>query len=197
MEKAIGLKKIIYSIFLLLSLFLGFLFGYYFKGRKILEEKEKVVSEEVNLPSSFTSNLAEEEIGKIIDLFERLHIDRDAEKIIKMFSPPRTEKEAKDYEHIMFLDLPFSYPRLFTTAEFNYRLVSYKITRINIIKDKANAEIEEIIKEFNNVTLEWSASQSRFMILEFYKLGNNILIDRYYKKGGTIEKYGFDFTPQK
>lgn len=183
------MKKVIVSS--LLFLFLGFVLGYYFKGREIPDKKGTIVINEENISFSNSHVLLEEDIKRVIDLFEKLHVNRDAEKIMKMFSPPRTEQEAKDYEHIMFLDLPFTYPRLFTAAEFNYRVDSYKIIKINITKDKATAEIEEMIKEYNNETTERSAPKNRFMIIEFYKLGNNILIERYYKKGDVAEKYGF------
>lgn len=184
-------KILVFLVILMVGYVLGFstspFSSKFFAGNK--EEKKQEVPV-VNNENKVNLGTPEEKARMLADLFEKLHMERNPTKLLALFTPPKTIEEANEYMFIMGLDLPLPVPRLFLTARFTYKVISYKIVSIKLSSNKTFVEIEETRSGYDNMGGGWLKSKMQTMILEVEAVGINAMVSNYYEKDRGVMKYG-------
>jgi hypothetical protein len=173
---------------------LAFLAGYAVRpltpniNNKKIQNSPTVSPTAVVTPTDFPTQ--EEEAKSLIVKFEDLQKARNPD-VLKLFIPSASKEDADSFSFLMALDIAgssyTSYPRLFSTAGFGYRVNDYKINNLVVADRKAHVEVEESRSLYNNATAQWNDYKNIY-VFELVRNGN-FWIDKYYPKNGTNGKY--------
>jgi len=109
----------------------------------VRKRRSKASSGDVELETVFLRAGAE----RVARTFENYMMNRDAQGVLSMFTPPKTPKE-RDWLEIYVLggDLgtPGKFTRLFATKGFGYKVLKYDIRKIKIVNaSKIETTLEE------------------------------------------------------
>lgn len=165
-------KKSLIIAKILVALSLVFLLGYFFG---------------VRLTSVQTAR-------SVVTNFENLQKARNYD-VLKLFTPATSPDDISAFSFIMALDLPGdTFPRLYTTAGFGYRVIGFQINSITPTKQGFNVSVSESREYHSNISGQWEGGAPNNYVFELINVGNELMIDKYYPSSDSNGKYtGFEY----
>ena len=184
------MKTIIITFLVAIVTFIG---GYYFGSNKQFQHSPIGKKAIITPTPSETKTASLEEMSKdIVDRFEQAQMERNAEKVLKLMTPPGSSEEKEKYMFLLGRDLPVQPDsRLYFGAFYAYRLDSYTILSINTLSSNSTVlvEVEETREGHDNTTGNWIKHAPKVFMFEIVKYGFNPYVESYYPKDKQKEKY--------
>ncbi len=149
----------------------------------IQQLEEKITSESsVSKPRELSLPPREielpQEVRNLITQFEKYQQSRNAEKVLSLFTPPKTEVEQREYQKLYFDGMY----RLYSANTLNYQVKSWKIISFQkLSEDQYKVSVEEVRDSlWDQTTGSWQKINQKVNLeLTVVKYHGSWRIDKY------------------